>query len=180
MIVRIKNWKRFQHYKDRRPPWIKLHFQLLTSKDWACASNSERVLAVACMLIASQSDNQNGAFEADPEYFRRVAFIRGEVDFKPLINRGFLEVLADDSNLLADATKCSSETYKEEKESTKTPLPPADAGEETIFDYRGTAIAVKMGRHKRLPTHPSPLPFVNYYVEFLNSRGFPARVAQDD
>jgi hypothetical protein len=27
----IKNWQTFQHYKDRRPPWIKLHARLIDS-----------------------------------------------------------------------------------------------------------------------------------------------------
>jgi hypothetical protein len=122
MLVRIKNWAKYQHYRDRRPPWIKLHFQLLTSKDWACASDAERVLAIACMLIASQSDDPNGVFEADPEYFQRVAFLNQVPDFKPLIKRGFLEVLADASNVQAPATKCSSETeaYKQETETEKS------------------------------------------------------------
>jgi len=28
-IIRIKNWKRFQHYQHRNPPWIKLYRELL-------------------------------------------------------------------------------------------------------------------------------------------------------
>jgi hypothetical protein len=27
--LRVKNWSEFQHYKDRNPPWIKLHRTLL-------------------------------------------------------------------------------------------------------------------------------------------------------
>ena len=30
----IKNWHKFQHYKDRNPPWIKLHYEILTRPDW--------------------------------------------------------------------------------------------------------------------------------------------------
>ena len=100
MILRIKNWEKFQHYKNRRPPWIKLHFGILSSKDWVCGTDQERVLAIACMLLASQSDDADGRFEADPEYFKRVAYLRGAIDFNPLIKRGFLEVLADASERL--------------------------------------------------------------------------------
>jgi len=28
-MLRVKNWGKFQHYKDRNPPWIKLHRGLL-------------------------------------------------------------------------------------------------------------------------------------------------------
>ena len=27
--MRIKNWNRFQHFKDRKPPWIKLYRDIL-------------------------------------------------------------------------------------------------------------------------------------------------------
>ncbi len=29
MNYRIKNWDKFQHFKNRRPPWIKLHREIL-------------------------------------------------------------------------------------------------------------------------------------------------------
>jgi len=34
LTLKVKNWEKYQHYKDRNPPWIKLHFELLTSADW--------------------------------------------------------------------------------------------------------------------------------------------------
>jgi hypothetical protein len=95
--LRIKNWKTFQHYDHRCPPWIKLHFKILSSRDWVSASDSERVLAIACMLVASQDEAKDGSFDADPEYIQRVAYLHTAPDFNPLINRGFLETLADAS-----------------------------------------------------------------------------------
>ena len=65
-----------------------------------------------------------------------------------------------------------------EAEASTSPTPPQAEGVETMLDYQGTQIAVRMGRHKRLPKHPSPLPFVKYYVEFLNAQGLPARVVK--
>ena len=34
--LRIKNWAEFQHYRTRRPPWIKLHRGLLDDYAWHC------------------------------------------------------------------------------------------------------------------------------------------------
>ena len=108
MILKVRNWEKFQHYKDRRPPWIKLHFALLTSKDWVMLNDSERVLAIACMLLASQSDLDSGCFDADPEYIKRVAYLNTTPNFKPLILHGFLEIInvnaSERKQMLANVT----------------------------------------------------------------------------
>lgn len=148
MRLRIRNWASFQHYKDRAPPWIKLHFKILHSRDWVCASDAERVLAIACMLIASQDDANDGTFEADPDYFRRIAYLNSEPDFKSLIKRGFLELLANasisertldfrttetetereketDKSAYALLSETSSETPKKRKPKKRTAYPEA-------------------------------------------------------
>jgi hypothetical protein len=114
--LRIKNWKTFQHYDHRCPPWIKLHFKILSSRDWVSASDSDRVLAIACMLIASQDEAKDGSFDADPEYIYRVAYLHALPDFKPLIDRGFLEVLADASACKQMPTNGVTEKSREETE----------------------------------------------------------------
>lgn len=118
--LRIRNWRTFQHYKDRCPPWVKLHFKMLTSRDWVSASDSERVLAVACMLIASQDAANDGSFDADPEYFTRVAYLNSSPDFNSLIKLGFLETLADASGCKQKIQKSSPETEEETERETET------------------------------------------------------------
>lgn len=117
-ILRIRNWEKYQHYSKRRPPWIKLHFSTLTSKDWVMASDSTRLLAIVCMLIASQSDHKDGRFEADPEFFQRLARLDTPPSFKQLIELGFLEYASTCSQTLANATpetetETEAETYTE-------------------------------------------------------------------
>jgi hypothetical protein len=106
MIYRIRNWRRFQHYKDRNPPWIKLHREILSSLDWVVLDNDGRALAIACMVLAAGTED--GSFDGDPDYVRRVGYFES-VDFNPLIACGFLEIEGDASDckqMLADA--CSS------------------------------------------------------------------------
>jgi hypothetical protein len=55
--IRVVKWREHQHYKDRNPPWIKLHRAMLSSRTWVGASNETRVLAVAIMLLASDTEN---------------------------------------------------------------------------------------------------------------------------
>lgn len=100
MIYTIRNWREFQHYKDRNPPWIKLHYALLSSQDWVMLNDASRVLAVACMLLASRSDGQIDGSEAGLAYLQRVAYLNKKPELKPLIDCGFLECA---SNLLSNA-----------------------------------------------------------------------------
>ncbi len=86
--LKVKNWAQFQHYKDRNPPWIKLHFALLSSPDWVMLDDASRVLAVACMLIASRNA---GSIPDDPAYLKRVAYLNKLPNINPLIECGFLE-----------------------------------------------------------------------------------------
>lgn len=58
MTVSIKNWERFQHYKDRDPPWIKLYRDLLTSESWVLGTDVSRVVQIAITLLAARYENQ--------------------------------------------------------------------------------------------------------------------------
>lgn len=52
--MKIKNWKKFQHFKDRRPPWIKLYHTLLDDVDWYALSDAEARTLTLCWLVASE------------------------------------------------------------------------------------------------------------------------------
>lgn len=106
-MYKIKNWERYQHYSKRNPPWVKLHFELLASADWVALSDASRVLAIACMLLASRND---GKVPDNPEYLKRVAYLNGEPDFRQLLACGFL---VDASNLNDDASVSASASVSE-------------------------------------------------------------------
>lgn len=98
--LEIRNWREFQHYKDRNPPWIKLHFKIFNSPDWVMVDDASKLLAIVCMLLASQKD---GKIPNNPEYIKKVAHLSKTPDLTPLINIGFFEPLADASSTQADA-----------------------------------------------------------------------------
>lgn len=91
----VANWKEYQHYKDRNPPWVKLYFSLLTSESWVVADDAGRALMVAIILVASRND---GRIPANPEYVRKLASLNSKPNFAPLVESGFL---VDASGLLA-------------------------------------------------------------------------------
>ena len=52
--VTIKNWERFQHYKNRKPPWIKLYRDLLDDREYRALAPSNRALLSDLWLLASE------------------------------------------------------------------------------------------------------------------------------
>lgn len=56
MAYQIKNWQKFQHYKDRKPLWIKLYRDILDSIDWAAISGMAAKNLIMIWLIASEYD----------------------------------------------------------------------------------------------------------------------------
>lgn len=58
--MRIKDWHKFQHFKDRRPPWVKLYRELLEDPDWFDLEPKYAKALVMFWLIASEDETQTG------------------------------------------------------------------------------------------------------------------------
>ena len=101
MRYRVVNWSEYQHYKDRCPPWIKLHQSLMSSEVWIMANDATRCLLIASMVLASKSCD--GSFNGDAEYVKRYGHLNAKPDFKPLLSIGFLEIIEDASTALASS-----------------------------------------------------------------------------
>ncbi len=90
MILTPKNWKSFQHYKERTPSWIKLHKGLLTDFTFNRLPLASRALAPMLWLLASEYED--GAITASQE---EIAFRLHVTDkdlseaLRPLIDSGF-------------------------------------------------------------------------------------------
>jgi len=53
--MKIKNWQRFQHFKDRKPLWIKLYLDLLDNLEWhELDGTTAKVLVMIWLLGAEQ------------------------------------------------------------------------------------------------------------------------------
>jgi len=123
-MLRIKNWTEFQHYKDRAPPWVKLHHSLLDNFEFHSLPVASKALAPMLWLLASE--NLDGSISDD---LTEVAFrLRTSVSdvqtaLKPLVDKGFV---ISDSNVLADCQQCAlpeAET-KTETEARKPSVSP--------------------------------------------------------
>jgi hypothetical protein len=51
----VPNWRRFQHYKDRRPLWIKVYTELNSRDDWCDLTDAECGLLVRIWIEYARS-----------------------------------------------------------------------------------------------------------------------------
>ena len=70
MSLRIKNWSKLQHFKDRTPPWIKLYRDILDDPDWHDLDGDTAKTLIGLWLIASEDETHNGALPS----LRKLAF----------------------------------------------------------------------------------------------------------
>lgn len=87
-MFRVRNWDKFQHYKDRNPPWIKLHTELLDNYDFSRLQDASKLLALCIWLLAARSDNE---IPADPEWIQRRCNLKTKPDLEPLFSANFIE-----------------------------------------------------------------------------------------
>ena len=122
MLLQPKNWAVFQHYKDRCPPWIKLHRDLLNDRVYMCLPLASKALAPLLWLLASES--KDGIFDGslDELVFRLHITPKDYEDgIKPLIHKGFFVVA---SGVLAECyqdaiPETEGETEKETEKKKK-------------------------------------------------------------
>ena len=58
--MKIRNWRKFQHFKDRRPPWVKLHREILDDRDWHSLSGDDSKTLIMLWLLASEDEDKDG------------------------------------------------------------------------------------------------------------------------
>ena len=119
-MLRIKNWSEFQHYKDRAPPWVKLHHSLLDNFEFHSLPVASKALAPMLWLLASESLDGSISDDLTEVAFRlRTAVKDVQAALNPLIDKGFV---VSDSNVLADCKKNAlSETETEAETEARKP-----------------------------------------------------------
>jgi hypothetical protein len=123
MAYKIKDWDKFQHFKDRKPPWVKLYRDILDDPDWHELDGDSAKALVAIWLIASEDETKTGTL---PET-RKLAFRLRVTESKVLqiLNKLSNFLYQDDINMISeryqhDTPETETETYTEaDKKQTK-------------------------------------------------------------
>jgi hypothetical protein len=126
MLLQPKNWAVFQHYKDRCPPWIKLHRDLLNDRVFMRLPIASKALAPMLWLLASES--KDGVFDGslDELVFRlHISEKEYRDGLKPLIDNDFFVlvsgVLADRKQNAIPETEREGKAKKEKEKETEAP-----------------------------------------------------------
>jgi hypothetical protein len=108
----VKNFERFQHYKDRSPPWIKLYNELLDDYEFGVLPDASKFHLVAIWLLASRSENK---IPYDQEWVSRRINASGTVDLEGLARCGFIIVNQTLPSTEHDASKPQAERVSREE-----------------------------------------------------------------
>ena len=119
---RVRNWERFQHYKDRGPVWIKLYTGLVDNFEFQQLSDEKKWHLIGIWIVCSKFFNK---VPWDAKWIKREIRASKRVNLEELQTLGFIEEWEDDSNTLAECSGSAipeKEVYKEREDNP--PLPP--------------------------------------------------------
>lgn len=104
----VKNFEKFQHYKDRSPPWIRLYNSLLDDYEFGRLPDASKAHLLAIWLLASRYDNK---IPLDPDWVARRINATTPVDLAGLQKAGFIVSDQECSDVLAE---CKQDAMPEE------------------------------------------------------------------
>ena len=109
-LLSARNWDKFQHYRHRRPPWIKLHRQLLDDCRFHALPFGSRALAPMLWLLASEGEDGVIEFDQQSIAFRLRMSVWEMLNYLiPLIEQGFFMLSGGDaSTMLASCLHAAS------------------------------------------------------------------------
>ena len=135
--MKVKNWSKFQHFKDRKPPWIKLYREVLDDIDWFELSGDDAKTLISLWLIASEDENKEGNLPN----VRSLAFrLRvSEADLMSSITRLNKWLTQDDIKPISSRYQDATPETETETE-TETDFPP------TLNNNMASGVVLREGR----------------------------------
>lgn len=127
--LKIKNWSKFQHFKDRRPPWIKLHREMLDQRDIMMISACSFRLLSCLWLLASEDEKMEGNLPSIEDISFRIRMPEKEItkllqELAPWVELSDIKAISERYQVGLPETETETEAYKPEKEVKKI-----------LFDY---------------------------------------------
>lgn len=105
----VKNFEKFQHYKNRNPPWIKLYFDLLDDYEFLQLPDATKWHLVASFLLASRHSNK---IPADKEWIKGRIRATAKINFNLLKEAGFLTEHVANKGVKGDSKEIAGDKQK--------------------------------------------------------------------
>lgn len=109
--ITIKNWEKFQTYKDREPKWIKIYRTLLNDYKYEPLTDSEFGQLVKLWLLASQMDNK---IPNDPTWIQKKCSMSGKPNIDRYIALDFIHLYSSVQNCTDLYEQVESSVHREE------------------------------------------------------------------
>jgi hypothetical protein len=107
-FLAVKRFKKFQHYSDRNPPWIKLYTELLVDPDFIQLAEVAQAQLMKLWLLRAQL----GSLPNNPKLLAGKIGATGKFHISALIASGFL-VPTDDPEAIEKSNDSASADAKE-------------------------------------------------------------------
>lgn len=125
-MIQIKNWSKYQSYKDRKPPWIRFHTSMLDNYEFQMmAAESRALLPMLWLLACEYEDPKAGIIDME----LKVLAFRLRLDEK-IIKKSLDELessgFIDCNKIVTDSLRDSNQAVSTETETeTETDKPKA-------------------------------------------------------
>jgi hypothetical protein len=165
LVLAVKNWREFQHYAKRRPPWIKLQHRLLDDRVFLTLPVASKALAPLLWLLASESiDGKNNDAMAEITYRLRMSEHDVIEALSPLIAAGFFIVEQGAIPTLAERKPLSAAQTESEQRRGEAPtgLPPEE--------HKPSLVAARASEPRGLATpHKGEMPPMPNFLKRIPS-----------
>lgn len=139
----VKNWDNFQHYKDRNPPWIKLHRSLLDDYEFSSLPDVVKGQLMLIWVFASQNE---GKIPQDAKFLERKLGFTERCALQQMVESGFLipeqpassDARPSASEVLADCKQPASEVLalaRSQEERQRTKATETEGARETFIQF---------------------------------------------
>lgn len=132
---RVVDFEKRQHYKKRRPPWVKLHAERLDDYKFLCLPDASKAHALLLDLLASKLDNR---IPFDAEFITGKIGAKSLVDLESFVAQGVIEMLAEGGRV--DITTLASHTQNALPETERESEAEEESETENTDDVRGRVV----------------------------------------
>lgn len=167
-FCRVRNWDKFQHYKDRNPPWVKLYTSWADDYEWAQWDDASKLLAVCAVMLAGKTGNR---IPLDPKWIQQRCSLTKVPDLSALIAVGFLEEI----QALRDTEQIASSVLADCKQDASDPLAFARSREERRGETEKTDQRARARGHRCPPEFILDLEFARTEIADIDAEEESAR-----